>query len=397
MLKEMSLFTNIIQGEKISHFYKYDDLEWGNQYQYIQETVKEIRKKLSIDHFLKEQRKVFLITEILRKKNGCDSLRFYDTFYQELTTGFYKITDFEERNIIYQFTQSINYTELFYNLGQLSGNLGNTDMAIYYISLADKEYSIKNCLVEGSFVKLLLSSNNHFLWNIASTLICDYQNYENINGHNSKFNSMLSSFNIEINRSTFDEFFKEIDVQTLFQLVDSFSHLNKFNIGSNMKEIGTRYKSIYLYKVLGDLTWSFESYLKSNINLYFQKDMSHATLSDVLSYSLKKVDKKCSSYFSIKLAELKRNHSTEFDLNTRGLHELITGLDSADLNDSFELFSHYALIMYLYRNYSSHYMDNTLNLGTSYKLKLTLYLSIVTVFLITNDMFTKQKKNPEKS
>lgn len=391
MLENMNLFTSSIVPQDISKFYKYENFSWGNQFDYIRHSIKEIQKTLSITKFNEEHRKVFLITENLRYKNECEAHRFYYTFYLKLTKEFYEIEDKNERDTVYAFTQRIDYTELFYNISQLLGNLGNDDMAIYYISLADKEYAVKNNVVEGDFLKLLLNSKSHFLWNVSSQLICDYQNFENVNGHTSNFKNTLSSFNIDINRKTLDEFYKGVDIQTLFQLIDSFKRFNKLNLSANEKERGTRYRSIYIYKVLGDFTWAFENYLKTSILIIYKKDMSHTSLKDLLTYTLKKIDKRSSRYFSTKLSSLECKYTNKYDLNTKGLQELIIDMNSIT-NDKYDAISHFALILYLFRNYSTHYMDNTLNLGFSYTLKLSIYLSIVTTFLITNDLFDKHKK-----
>src|SRR5665648_13752 len=191
MFKELNLFTNVIKSPNIRSIVYADVTSWHNQYEYLSGVISKIRNEKDMIFYLKEQKNIYLITEFLRNINECVALNFYKSFYMMLTTDFDRIKSNTERDEVYAFIQKIDYTELFYNIGKLMGSLGNTDTALYYISLADKEYSEKQNVDNGVFLKLLIKSSSHFLWNIVPNIMCDFENHKSAHGHASNFESTL--------------------------------------------------------------------------------------------------------------------------------------------------------------------------------------------------------------
>ena len=393
MIENLNLFTYHIRYSDISKIIKTENFNWYNQYDYIKNAVEQIYHNLDYKFFLNEQKNVYLITENLRHSSNYDAFRFYEHFYSELTIGYYNISDQSKRKEIMNFLSEIDFTELFYNLGLLCDSLGNTDTAIYFISLADKEYCVKNKLTEGTFVKHLLSSRNLYLWVIMKNLFIDFYNYENNNKHFSNFKNMLILFDIKLEQSVLDDFINNLDVPTLFQLVVALTDIKKLDFDVLSKDKETHFKSIYKLKALGNLTWIFENYLKSNLKLYFNLDFDKETLGPILEKVLQMLGESYADYFKLRKKKIVSDYPSKFDQNTKGLSELIREINQLESNNKFKLFSHLILILYLFRNYTTHYLDNSLRLDSSYLKYLSVYLSIISCFLITEKQFQNKKES----
>lgn len=393
MIENLNLFTYHIRYSDISKIIKTENFNWYNQYDYIKNAVEQIYHNLDYKFFLNEQKNVYLITENLRHSSNYDAFRFYEHFYSELTIGYYNISDQSKRKEIMNFLSEIDFTELFYNLGLLCDSLGNTDTAIYFISLADKEYCVKNKLTEGTFVKHLLSSRNLYLWVIMKNLFVDFYNYENNNKHFSNFKNMLILFDIKLEQSVLDDFINNLDVPTLFQFVVTLTDIKKMDFDVFSKDKQTHFKSIYKLKALGNLTWIFENYLKSNLKLYFNLNFDKETLGPILEKFLPMIDVSCIYYIKFREEKIKSDYPLRFDQNTKGLSELIHEINLIDSNNKFKLFTHFILILYIFRNYTTHYLDNSLELDISYLKNLSVYLSIISSFLIAEKLFQSKKES----
>lgn len=106
---------------------------------------------------------------------------------------------------------------------------------------------------------------------------------------------------------------------------------------------------------------------------------------------LNKISAKYEKKFSKIQGLLFDKFKTKDAVNTNGLMELLDRIVSNNEN-AFDNFILYLLILKIFRNYYSHYMDRHTNLGGQYFQDLALRLSIFNAFLITKKLFDNDLK-----
>lgn len=391
MLESLNLLSNTIAPPPLTSAITIDSdiTNWHGQYAYLRNSSTIVLNSCDKEIFVVELKKAYIITEHLRATNACTALNFYYNFYKMLTSEFYKISDTSKRRNSVDFIKCADFTELFYNIAKLKSELGNRDEALFYISLADNEFSTHSGAKKGAFIKYLIKSRGYFLWNVIPFITSDFDNYKNSNKHQSNYEGTLKDFDIKISKEVFGELLDDFETETLYQFVSSLRDYSSFNTGSAFKEEETHYKSIRQFRILGDLAWIFESYLKSKLSQKYQVN-TNETLDTIISQHLKKYNETCSKKYSKRQAELSKKYSKDnLEFYTLGLSELLDEIKVVNQESYLKVYAIYLLILKNYRNYSAHYLDNSLKLGDSYTLRLRIMLTIMCSFLITKKIYSE--------
>ena len=265
---------------------------------------------------------------------------------------------------------------------------------IHYLSLADNEYSIRNSCAEGEFILYLIRSKSLALWNIVPHIVSDYNNYKTANKHISRIENVLESFSIKVKNESIDSLIYDFKFDLILQFSHVMKHLRSISTNYNFREYyneNGRYKGIRITRFAGELTWLFEVYLKDKLKERFPEEDFIAPLDKTIQAFLNKISAKYEKKFSKIQGLLFDKFKTKDAVNTNGLMELLDRIVSNNEN-AFDNFILYLLILKIFRNYYSHYMERHTNLGGQYFQDLALRLSIFNAFLITKKLFDNDLK-----
>lgn len=393
MIEKYNLMSNSIKGGNLSHDEKEIYQDWGGLWKYIQNTTSHIYKNRSKKDFEIALLNTYSIAEYLRGMNASTALNFYNNFYMSLVCNNSKKENTDEKRDIEAFLSNLDYTEIFYNHAKLFSDIGNIDKSMYYVSLANEEYSKHNTCNTNEFVLYLLSSNGNLLWNVIPDILSYFRNYS-IYKYN-PIELLISNGENTLNKELYQSFFGNLDTNSSLMLIKYLRELIQIGNFQSENKYNSNYNSLVIFRTLGNVTWLLENRMKTKLGELLDKDYQSKTLSDLLPQILRMMDRKLSREFSRVQEDLKSKYTNNFDLNTQGLSDLLNEFDQFKDDTEF-LLPLLVMITIVYRNYSSHYLDNSLSLGNSYFLKLKLILIILTVFLLLDSFLVESLEDKMK-
>lgn len=365
-------------------------------YQFINEGIKTSCISQShevLDEFIYS---INLLVDSLRGNEYYNAYMIYNQFYMNLTTIDYNLEKYDFDVSILEFIEAHDFTSIYYNYAVLFGEKGNVNNYLHYLSLADNEYAIKNSCREGTFIFYLIQNKSLglTLWNIVPLIVCDFNNYKMFNKHLSKFEETLESFKIKVINESIEALILDFDFDLILQFIHVMKNFRSFSVGFNFREKyneNGRYKNIRMTRFIGELTWLFEIYLKDKLKARYPEENFIAPLDKTIHTFLNKINNEHEIKFSKIQKSLYDKFITSEAVNTKGLMELLEriALNNEDVFDNFIL---YLLILKIFRNYYSHYMDRNTDLGDGYFQNLALRLSIFNAFLITKQLFDNNLK-----
>lgn len=311
---------------------------------------------------------VFKICDNLRINNRSLALEMYMTLFYEITTKNLN-QEYENYKQKIEFIDMLNFTELYYNIAKLKWDSGDYDNAIYYIVHADIQNSKHNNEARGTFIKLLLNSKGLVFWNVVPNMSCDFRN--------SRFDYAIADI-IGIDSSNIYEMFNKYEgyIRELlndFEPLILLQFLNSVNRYHNfMGEKPNEYKTLREFKILGELSWLFECYLKDKFNI-----SEHITLSPLIENYLfansEELLKKFRYYANLKVPSFinKDEYNLQYMLKELNIK-----------HEPSEQIVIYIRITYLFRNYSSHNIEDTFFKPNKDNHSMQFYMIILSSFLM---------------
>lgn len=331
-----------------------------------------------------------LLVDSLRGNEYYNAFKVYYHFYMTLTTVDYNLEKFGYDLSVLEFIKSHDFTSIYYNYAVLFGDSGNLNNYIHYLSLADNEYALKNSCNEGTFILNLVRSKSLALWNIVPHIISDFNNYKTSNQHFSMIENVLEDFCIKVTNESIDNLIYDFKFDLILQFVHVMKHLRSISTNFNFREFyneNGRYKSIRITRFVGELTWLYEIYLKDKLKGRYPEEEFISPLDQTIQVFLNRINVEYAKQFSrLQNALFNKYNQRKDSVNTEGLMELLERI-SSNSESAFDNFILYLLILKIFRNYYSHYMDRNTNLGVKYFQDLTLKLAIYNAFLITKKLF----------
>ncbi|GBF12608.1 hypothetical protein [Tepidibacillus sp. HK-1] len=369
------LFSNIIVpkiNEELHENIK--SFEKHHIYDYILRESRLLLSNLDLESFKKLSFNVYLIGENLRGERLLLAHEMYTLFFQELKSNFHLISNVEKRRRASEFINSLNFTEIYYNLAKLKWDLGDYDNALFYLSLADTEYSKFENKSEGFFISFLLNSNGYLLWNIIPLIISSFENKESLN-----FGRLKNELGIEVKKETITDLLNDFNSLTLYQFINAVNRFNNFD-----ETQFNLYKSVRQFRILGDLVWIFECYLKDKFQIY-DKELYNLITQDLL-FNQTDIKKYFENYHK-KTKELhsENNKKSKKEISEETILYLVNEIKFE--MDTKKIIAICLKLVHLYRNYSSHQLDNRLFLQDNYSTELYqifLYSFLISFNIINN-------------
>jgi hypothetical protein len=371
-----NLFSNIIETHSLEQIRKFiPHFNRGAILTYLKQHVDLLLETEDVEVFMSLSKDVFQICNSLRTSNLSLAHEIYMSFLYELTTrNLYQ--DYKNHERKAAFLDDLNFTEIYYNIAKLKWDSGDYDNALYYIIHADLQNSKRKDEQSGMFVKFLLNSQGYVLWNVIPYLEGDFSNYKSY-FNISQIEDILGRV---INKEYIKELLNDFDILLLLQFINSVNRYHNF-----MGEKPNEYRTLREFKILGELSLLFECYLKSklsisNIQLYNVIDTylfanSKELLTQFKYYDnldLPVKDKKSKEYYEQSLEFM----FNEFQTNT----------------DSLEVAAICIRITYLFRNYSSHNIDDKFFKDNKDNRSIHIYLAIISSFLIAFECIRTKDK-----
>lgn len=302
-------------------------------------------------------------------------------------TLFYEITtknldqEYENYKQKIQFIDTLNFTELYYNIAKLKWDSGDYDNAINYIVHADIQNSKHNNEARGTFIKFLLNSKGLVLWNVVPSMCCDFRN--------SKFDYFIADI-IGIDSSNINEMFNNYE-DYIRELLNDFEplillqFLNSVNRYHNfMDEKPNEYKTLREFRILGELSWLFECYLKNK----FKENMDlYNIIGKCLFSNSKELLNIFNSYNNLGIPSKESKEYKEYlkYKKSKDYYEKSLKYMLKELKTKCEPLEQMAIcirITYLFRNYSSHNVEETFFKPNKNNHSIEFYMIIVSSFLI---------------
>lgn len=288
---------------------------------------------------------------LLFEGNYSEAYKNYHYIYCKLMYGTYMR---ETQNFI----NDLDKIELYYNLGVIAKDyLDNFDDAMYFFGEAGKEYSrINNVAVEEFFRNEMIDKPHRAFWSFSSNID------QNCFGH-SAFAPELqykSIFGNEPNKATVEKLLKDFTYPLLLQFIFTFSSYFKWlPLDHNI------IKGARITRVLGEISWLFECYLKQKLN---SKKMLSKLLDDFVK------DKPIGHSYEQYKATIKGID------NIMAIEELLNLQKNITTYDDKQ--SICLLITYLMRNYTAHNFDDQFHTFRGDEYTKKIFVSCLMSFFI---------------
>lgn len=390
---------NVISRE---NYYKYLPQEFNfsshhEVYTFLETGIMSAIRKKSHKELSEFIRSVIALTDKLRGDEFYDEFAFFRMFYEMIITLEYSFHELRLDESHSKFIIEHDFVDVYYTMGRLYSERNDVSNFLYYIDLADCEYSKCNNKSRGELIKYLLSSNELSLWYITSDIIMEFENYKNINGHNSNFEKVLKLVEITIDDSHILNLLKDFKTDLLMQFIGAEMSSVRFQRGFTIKENSTtkenEYQSIKLLRYVGELTWIFEIYVKDKF-----LDLSGSAVEKTLGGLMFKLAKNMNlekEYSKIK-KEYGNKYETKLKLSTLGLKDLLNELKNAPILNVkkgeyiLEVNEFLAKMLYalvLFRNYYAHNMDRNTDFRKWFNNYNILMVLIFLAFFVVKYMF----------
>ena len=358
-----NLFSNAIspKPEYLSKF-KAASFRWG-VITYIKQQVKIIIELQEVLVYYKLLNEIYEICENVRNDNLTLAHEIYTTLLNELT--YWTYTNLAEEKSKTAFCESLDFTEIYYNLGKLKWDSGDYDNALLYVVHADVGYSKHNLKPRGTFIRFLLNSRGYVLWNAIPYLVSDFSSC-NLLFNNSNIKSIIGK---DITENLIIELLKDFEMLLLLQFIKSFYRYHNFK-----DEKSNEYKALREFRILGDLTWLFECYLKDKFKV--EGKQLYNLIQEHLFANKEEYKRQFENYNNLDVPGKENKYSKKYYEESLAymLKELKTN------KNPVELASICIRITYLFRNYSAHYIDERFFSTENYSKEL--YICILSSFIV---------------
>lgn len=332
---------------------------------------------------------VFYLVDENRGRSSFNFVRFYNEFYLTLTSIDYHLKDLGLNEESVKFINDHDFTAVYYNYAYIHYMSGDVLNFLHYLSLADSEYASKRNDVEGALISSLIKSNSFALWNLVPNIISDYHNFKNYKSHYNVYEEALKTYQIELSKEMINGLLSDFKYDLFLQLVYTFRTLSSLSTSYNFREHNNnngKYKAPRRIRLLGELTWNFEVYLKDKL----QEKYPEETFSEPLDKTIQSFLGKVSTENRTKYSQLSQSLFDEFGtkdrVNSEGIKYLLSEIENSEMKTD-EHYLHCLLLIRTFRNYYSHYMNRMNNWGNGYFDTLALKLAILNSFFITKSLF----------
>lgn len=371
MVKSMyNLFSNVI-NPFIDYRIRKNIPNWTRNeiLNYLKKKVDEIFNTVDKNLFVCLSKDVFQICESLRIENSDLAHEIYMTFYYEFTTRAFSNIDYIDKT--QRLKKMLDFTEIYYNIAKLKWDRGDYDNALYYILQADSQYAVHNSTGEGEFVKLLLNSKEYVLWNFVPFIQSDFYNYK------SSFDIYVLNGTIfsDIGQKQIKNLLYDFDLVTLLQFINSINRYHNFLFFES-----NHYKCLRELRVLGELAWLFECYLK------YKFSISDLKLDNLITKELFKNNKNYREIFDEfkSISGLSTQNTRSNKYKEEAIEFLINKLKVE--RDPSRVIAMCIKTTYFIRNYTAHSLDENFFIFKDSKYSKELYMILLSSFMIANSL-----------
>lgn len=378
-----NLFSNCINAETLDYLKEYiSDFNRGSIITYIKQQVNLLFESEDMEVFNRLSRDVFNICNNIRTYNISLAHEMYITLYYEVTAKdlFNEYANYEKK---LKLIDKMNFTEMYYNIAKLKWDSGDYDNALNYIIHADVQNTIHTNEPRGTFVKFLLNSKGYVLWNIVPNLNYDFRN-NNLEFEIAQFLGIENDNNDERFKKIEDslrELLNDFDILLLLQFINSVNRYHNFS-----GERSNEYKSLREFKILGELVWLFECYLKDKFSIS-NKDL-YNLISTQLFVESKYILKTFFNYDNLDVPSKVNKKSREY--YEESLEYMLNELRTK--SEQSERMAIYIRITYLLRNYTSHNVDDKFFKPNKDNHSRQFYMIIISSFLIAYKLINNTEK-----
>lgn len=339
---------------------------------YIKQQVDILLGSENVEVFKSLTKDVYQVCNNLRTSNLSLAHEIYMTLFYELTTQnlYQDYKDYERKAA---FLDNLNFTEIYYNIAKLKWDSGDYDNALYYITNADLQNSKHSSEPRGTFIKFLLNSHGYVLWNVIPYLESDFRNYKSY-FNISRIKDILGK---NIDKEYIKELLNDFEILLLLQFINSVNRYHNF-LGEKPNE----YKTIREFKILGELSWLFECYLKDKFNITDNITLC-PLIENYLFANSKELLKKFRYYLNLKIPP-------KLNKNEYMLEYLLSELKIT--SDPLILIVICIMITYFFRNYSSHNIEDKFFKFNKDNHSIHLYMVILSSFLIAFKLINTMDK-----
>jgi hypothetical protein len=342
-------------------------LEQPQVYCRVGEIVQMVISSPSIDTYNEAKAEISKIIKLLialsKESVACGVL---DYFRMELTSKINHHWNPKIRELI----EELDFTEVFHNLAYLKLMTKDYDGAFYYFASAGEQYSLHNCADINTYPMMLLKTHD--------------MPFENVIRHICRNCTGMGMFRLYEYREYYGEDLRSqhfIDLLTLFSNAQLFQFvLTNMRFWDLFSLEHNKVKGLIMARLLGELSWLFESFLKPT------------TKQDKLSRSLQKllcVDKTLKDkYDPIDNIRLKCKDSVNSDCNT--LVEVIQKFE--ETQDSQYKAAICLYTVYIVRNHTSHNLDEGFLLFSDDLFTKKLYMLQLMAFFVAKNLIVNYTK-----
>jgi len=354
----MGLFTHQSINEQSYKYFieKNEFINWHSFWKVFNEKFESLVKYQEIDLFNDVLDIVYEYgLNMLKNESGSLALRAYTLLES-------KLSESEYQPYTSEFIKKLDKTEFYYNIAYLKWIAMDTDLMMYYLSQASKSYGDSNDTCNShDFIKSLYQDDDKIFWNFMSTIVNNLFSFDSFTAE-FKFEKLFNIKGTEEDIIILLDNFPEV---LLIQFIVTINQYWRF-----LPKPHNKYKAIKISRIINELVWLFECYLKEALNI-------EGKLRNLLEKFLLNNSELSKSFFKLDGIPHKTNEE-----KLQSIKQLIDIIQNSD--SYIEKQANCLYITWLLRNYSAHNLSEDFMLFEGDKYTKKLFISCFNSFMIVS-------------
>jgi tetratricopeptide (TPR) repeat protein len=331
-------------------------VQWSELFRLMEKLIVEIYSKKDKEKF-KELLLILYVytTEMRSEQYYAKAIRIYEFFLYKAPEKGRFYPGFEE------FHETLDFTEVYYNLGFLNYEQGDFDLSMYYFAIADEIYCKQNRLSNGELLISLIDKNGSPFWSFSSHLCqncAGNSSFDKDFGFNAVFGKKMNETEVKFLLDDFNSILLLQFVMSIERFWKVFSL--KFNV----------VKALRINRFLGELVWLLEAYLKEKSGKTSEEIVF---LSETIKIAFKNDRQLKKKYYEL------RNTTEHMGINEKIIY--LTGILKNN-NNVIDKKAACLVVSYYFRNFTAHNLSDTFILFKDNSYNKKIFFCLLWTFFI---------------